>query len=74
MELYEEAADLCAQAAAAKGDRAPRKDDIEVIPQHLLVPAQGDPEMWAVRVKVRNLRYLSDEQHVLTSGEVTGLS
>ena len=35
-----------------------RQSDLEVAPQHLLVPAQGDPEMWAVRVKVRNLRYL----------------
>ena len=52
LELYEEAADLRAQAATAKMDHAPRKDDIEVVPQHLLVPAQGDLEMWAVRVKV----------------------
>ena len=59
-ELYEEAADLRAQAAAAaKVDCAPRKDDIEVVPQHFLVPAQGDPEMWAIRVKVRKICHLS---------------
>ena len=52
LELYEEAADLHAQAATAKMDHAPRKDDIEVVLQHLLVPAKGDLEMWAVCVKV----------------------
>ena len=25
----------------------------EDVPQHFLLPAQGDPELWAVRVKVR---------------------
>lgn len=25
---------------------------LEEVPQHFLVPAQGDPDMWSVRVKV----------------------
>ena len=53
-DLNEEAADLRALVAAAKVHCAPRHDYIEVVPQHFLVPAQGDPEMWAVRVKVRH--------------------
>ena len=52
LELYKEARDLCAQATTAKMDHASRKDDIEVVPQHLLMPAQGDLEIWAVCVKV----------------------
>ena len=31
------------------------------------MPAQGDPEMWAVRVKVHNLRYLSTMSDIVTT-------
>ena len=45
--------DLRAQATTAKADHALRWDDLEMVLQNLLVPAQGDPEMWAVCMKVQ---------------------
>ena len=53
--LNEEAAYLRAQAATAKADRTPIHNDTEAVPRHYLVPAQGDPKLWAVRVKVWNI-------------------
>ena len=52
---HEEAEELRALADATRAPRAPRLDGHKGVPQHLLVPAQGDPDMWAVRVKVRHI-------------------
>ncbi|KAN0137707.1 hypothetical protein V8E53_004463 [Lactarius tabidus] len=41
--------DMLAHAAARGANKAPRPKDNDG--QHLLLPAKGDPEMWAVRVK-----------------------
>ncbi|KAN0128229.1 hypothetical protein V8E53_013995 [Lactarius tabidus] len=48
-ELSDEATDMLARAAARGANKAPRPKDDDG--QHLLLPAKGDPEMWAVRVK-----------------------
>jgi hypothetical protein len=52
-ELSDEATDMLARAAARGANKAPRPKDDDG--QHLLLPAKGDPEMWAVRVKVRRI-------------------
>jgi hypothetical protein len=49
----EEAKELRALADARRTVRAPKLECLVSVPQHFLVPAQGDPDMWAVRVKVR---------------------
>jgi hypothetical protein len=43
---------MLARAAARGANKAPRPEDEDEDGQHLLLPAKGDPEMWAVRVKV----------------------
>ena len=55
MELNEEAAELRALANARRTVRAQKLDGLNEVPQHFLVPTQGDPDMWAVRVKVRHI-------------------
>ena len=52
---HEEAEELRAFADSRRTPRAPTLDGLDEVPQHFLVPAQGDPDMWAVRVKVRNI-------------------
>lgn len=52
-DLNDEAADLRASAAARRVARVPLHEVLEGLPQHFLLPAQGDPELWAVSVKVR---------------------
>ena len=51
-DLNDEATDLCASAATRQAAQVPLHEVLEDLPQHFLLPAQGDPELWAVRVKV----------------------
>ena len=53
MDFNDEATELRALAAARRAVRSPMPEVPEYLPQHFLLPAQGDPELWAVRVKVR---------------------
>ncbi|KAN0139302.1 hypothetical protein V8E53_002803 [Lactarius tabidus] len=48
-ELSDKATDMLARAAARGANKAPRPKDDDG--QHLLLPAKGNPEMWAVCVK-----------------------
>jgi hypothetical protein len=38
----------------AKDSAEANRYDVDVVPQHLLVPTDSDPGVWAVRVKVRH--------------------
>ena len=53
-DLNDEAADLRSFAATRRAFQSPMPKVPEDVPQHFLLPAQGDPELWAVRVKVRH--------------------
>jgi hypothetical protein len=67
-ELQDETAGLLARAAARRANKAPRPEDEDEDEnaQHLLLPAKGDPEMWAVRVKVgRTIRFHSFVAHAV---------
>ncbi|KAF8263214.1 hypothetical protein EI94DRAFT_1807599 [Lactarius quietus] len=50
-DLHDEAAKLHVHAAARRVALSPMPKVLEEVPQHLLLPAEGDPEMWAMRVK-----------------------
>ena len=52
-DVSDEAADLRASAATRRAAHSPMPEVPERVPQHFLLPAQGDPDLWAVRVKVR---------------------
>ena len=51
-DLNDEATNLRASAAARRAAQVPLHEVLEDLPQHFLLPAQGDPELWAVHVKV----------------------
>ena len=54
-DVSDEAAELRASAAARRAAHSPMPEVPERVPQHFLLPAQGDPDLWAVRVKVRRI-------------------
>ena len=51
-EVSDEAADLRASAAARRATHCPMPEVPESVPRHFLLPTQGNPDIWAVRVKV----------------------
>ena len=53
-DLNDEAANLRAFAATRRAAQSPMPEVPESVQELLLLPAQGDPELWAVRVKVRH--------------------
>jgi hypothetical protein len=52
LDIQDETEDFLAHAAARRANRAPRPEDEDEVPQHLLLPAKGNPEIWAVHIKV----------------------
>ena len=52
-DVNDEAADLRAYATARRVVRVPMHKIPDDLPRHFRLPAQGDPDLWAVRVKVR---------------------
>ena len=52
-DVNDEAAKLRTLAAARRVDQSPMPEVPEDVLQHFLLPAQGDPELWVVHVKVR---------------------
>ena len=52
-DVNDEAADLRASAAARRVAQVPLHKISDDLPRHFLLPAQGNPDLWAVRVKVR---------------------
>ncbi|KAF8258743.1 hypothetical protein EI94DRAFT_1707713 [Lactarius quietus] len=50
-DLHDEAAEMRARAAARRAALSPMPEVPEEVPHHLLLPAEGNPEMWAVRIK-----------------------
>ena len=51
-EVSDEAADLHASATVRRATHCPMPKVPERIPWHFLLPAQGDPNIWVVCVKV----------------------
>ena len=51
-DVNDEAAKLHTLAATQRVDQLPMPEVPKDVPQHFLLPTQGDPELWVVHVKV----------------------
>ena len=65
-DVSDEVADLRASATARRAAHSPMPEVPESVPRHFLLPAQGDPDIWAVRVKVwRIIREFYEVLHIV---------
>jgi hypothetical protein len=50
-DLQDKTKDFLTHTTARRANQVPRPKDEDEIPQHLLLPAKGNPKMWVVHIK-----------------------